>query len=158
MLICPIHIGKPLKVVFNKVCSGSSLVLLCCQLPTIQSAMKQPHSASRTYDTYSDNPHPQTFVIPQQTKKFPIPPLRQPTSLFTKPHLLVSTTYRPTTFPSFIRSYAFCNSLSPIILIETLISPRRKKSMASALSLRFPTYDPLMVMHRTTVWNTDALR
>ena len=48
-------------------------------------------------------------------------------------HLLVSTTYLPVIFPSFIKSYTFCRSLNPTVLYGALIFPSRKNCIASAV-------------------------
>jgi hypothetical protein len=85
-------------------------------------------------------------------------PLPFPLSFYGSTYLLVSKTYLPAIFPSCIRSNTFCNSLNPTVLKGALISPRLKNSIASALSRRLPTYEPLMVIIFTTDSNTGARR
>lgn len=51
----------------------------------------------------------------------------------------VSTTYRPAICPLCIMSYTLCSSDRPTVLKGALMTPRRKNSMASELSLRLPT-------------------
>lgn len=51
----------------------------------------------------------------------------------------VSTTYRPAICPLCIMSYTLWSSDRPTVLKGALMTPRRKNSMASELSLRLPT-------------------
>lgn len=52
--------------------------------------------------------------------------------------------------------YTFVSSLSFAILNGALINPLLKKSIASCVSRRLPTYEPLMEIILTTVENTSA--
>lgn len=61
------------------------------------------------------------------------------TGLIANIYLEVSRTYRPAMAPACILSYTIWSSERPTTLNGALIKPRAKKSIASALSLRFPT-------------------